>query len=144
MFEYAHGVATDFVKAAAFYKTACDLGLPPGFLATRPGCAFDRTADGCGGVWSSASVDIGRGLLFFGTSACTQAANAASYEEAIVALRLDGTPAWRWKPRPTDTQAHDEVQQQREYRDDGHEGVILHDGVPPRNPLTRVWHGLAG
>lgn len=85
------------------YHTESELGLPPGFLATRPGCAFDRTGAGCTGVWSSASVDAGRGLLFFGSSACGEDVNALPYEEAIVALHLDGTPAWRWKPRPTDT-----------------------------------------
>jgi len=92
----------DVVRRFDGYHSESDLGLPAGFFATRPGCAFDRTASGCGGVWSSASVDLVRGLLFFGTSACEQGPNAAPYEEAIVALRLDGTPAWRWKPRPSD------------------------------------------
>jgi hypothetical protein len=46
---------------------------------------------------------MARGLLFFGTSACQQGPNAAPYEEAIVALHLDGTPAWHWRPRPVDT-----------------------------------------
>jgi outer membrane protein assembly factor BamB len=94
----------DDVRRFDGYHTESDLGLPPGFLATRPGCSFDRTADGCSGVWSSAAVDEGRGLLFFGSSACGESANALPYDEAIVALHLDGTPAWRWKPRATDAQ----------------------------------------
>lgn len=97
----------DDVRAFDGYHTESDLGLAPGFLATRPGCAFDRTADGCAGVWSSAAVDQGRGLLFFATSACGETENALPFEEAIVALRLDGTVAWRWKPRPIDDQDRD-------------------------------------
>jgi polyvinyl alcohol dehydrogenase (cytochrome) len=41
-------------------------------------------------------------LLFFGSSACSGSANALPYEEAIIALRFDGRPAWHWKPRPVD------------------------------------------
>ena len=97
----------DAVRRFDGYHSASDLGLAPGFLATRPGCAFDRSGNGCSGVWSSAAVDAGRGLLFFATSACGGSANALPYEEAIVALHLDGTVAWRWKPRPTDTDDRD-------------------------------------
>ena len=99
-----HALPGDDVRRFDGYHSESDLGLPAGFLATRPGCGFDRTADGCGGVWSSAAVDVGRGLLFFGASACGGSTNALPYEEAIVAMHLDGTPAWHWKPRPTDTQ----------------------------------------
>jgi polyvinyl alcohol dehydrogenase (cytochrome) len=98
-----HTLPGDDVRRFDGYHSESDLGLPPGFLATRSGCGFDRTADGCGGVWSSAAVDAGRGLFFFGASACGGSTNALPYEEAIVAMRLDGTPAWRWKPRSTDT-----------------------------------------
>jgi len=98
-----HTLPGDDVRRFDGYHSESDLGLPAGFLATRPGCGFDRTADGCGGVWSSAAVDVGRGLFFFGTSACGGSSNALPYEEAIVAMRFDGTPAWHWKPRPTDT-----------------------------------------
>ena len=102
-----HTLPGDQVRRFDGYHTESDLGLPPGFLATRPGCAFDRTADGCAGVWSSAAVDEGRGLIFFGTSACGETENALPFEEAIVALRQDGTVAWRWKPRPIDAQDRD-------------------------------------
>src|SRR5262245_6700653 len=41
----------------------------------------------------------------FRGAACQQRANAVlPYGEAIVALRLDGTPTWHWKPGATDTQ----------------------------------------
>lgn len=92
----------DDVRRFDGYHSEADLGLPPGFLASRPGCSFDRRGDGCGGVWSTASVDARRRLIFFGSSACGGSENALPYEEAIIALRFDGTPAWHWKPRPVD------------------------------------------
>jgi polyvinyl alcohol dehydrogenase (cytochrome) len=92
----------DDVRRFDGYHSESDLGLPTGFLASRPGCGFDRRGDGCGGVWSSASVDARRGLLFFASSACGESENALPYEEAIIALHFDGSPAWHWKPRPVD------------------------------------------
>src|SRR6185369_1299602 len=92
----------DDVRRFDGYHSESDLGLPSGFLASRPGCNFDRQGDGCGGVWSSASVDARRRLLFFTSSACFESGNALPYEEAIVALHFDGTPAWHWKPRAID------------------------------------------
>ncbi len=92
----------DDVRRFDGYHSEAELGLPPGFLASRPGCDFDRGRDGCGSVWSSASVDRRRQLLFFATAACDAQPNALPYEEAIVALHLDGTPAWHWRPRPVD------------------------------------------
>src|SRR5262249_50256828 len=92
----------DDVRRFAAYHSETDIGLPAGFLASRPGCGFDRSSRGCSGVWSSAAVDAKRGLAFFATSACFDNANALPYEEAIVSLHLDGTPAWHWKPRATD------------------------------------------
>ncbi len=88
-----------------------ELQLPPGFLATRPGCDFDRTNTGCANVWSSAAVDEARGLLFFASSNCDTATVAGSplppppmplFDEAITALHFDGTPAWTWRPREVD------------------------------------------
>ena len=95
-------LAGDDVRRFDGYHTEAELGLPSGFLAAHPGCDFQRQSRGCTGVWSSASVDAGRGLLYFGSSACTEDQNALPYEEALVALRFDGTPAWRWKPRAVD------------------------------------------
>jgi polyvinyl alcohol dehydrogenase (cytochrome) len=92
----------DDVRRFDGYHSESELGLVPGFLATRPGCGFDRSSTGCTGIWASAAVDAQRQVLFFGTSACTEGLNATAYEEAIVALHFDGTPAWHWKPRPED------------------------------------------
>ena len=93
------------------YHSAAELDLPAGFLATRPGCGFDRTTTGCGNVWSSPAVDEARGLMYFASSNCDTDTNAATptppppmppYDEAIVALDFDGNPAWRWRPREVD------------------------------------------
>ena len=101
----------DEVRKFDGYHGESELGLPAGFFASRSGCDFDRTPNGCGNVWSSASVDAGRGLLFFATSNCDTATTQPSplplppmppYDEAIVALDFDGFPAWRWRPREID------------------------------------------
>ena len=101
----------DDVRQFDGYHSEAELGLPAGFLASRPGCGFDRAPNGCGNVWSSAAVDEGRGLLYFATSNCDTATSQPSplplppmppYDEAIVALDFDGFPAWRWRPREID------------------------------------------
>src|SRR5262249_10504989 len=86
----------DDVRRFDGYHGESELGLATGFLASRPGCGFDRRGDGCGGGWSAASVDARRPVLFFAASACGES------EEAIIALHFDGSPAWHWKPRPVD------------------------------------------
>jgi outer membrane protein assembly factor BamB len=92
------------------YHSEVELGLPAGFLA-RPGCDFDRTPTGCGNVWSSPAVDGERGLVFFGSSNCDTDDDAGTsvppppmppHDCALTALRFDGTPAWRWRPREVD------------------------------------------
>jgi len=84
-----------------------------GFLASRSGCAFDRTPTGCGNVWSSAAIDTQRRFLFFASSNCDTDEDPATlkppppmppFDEALVALHFDGTPAWRWRPREVDNQ----------------------------------------
>jgi polyvinyl alcohol dehydrogenase (cytochrome) len=95
---------TDDIRRFDGYHSEAELGLPPGFLVTRPGCAFERKPDGCGSVWSSASIDTPRRLLFFTSASCDEGDNTGPFEEAFVALHFDGTPAWRWRPRPSDTQ----------------------------------------
>ena len=94
----------DQVRRFDGYHSEAELGLPAGFLATRSGCDHDRTPTGCGNVWSSAAHDQRRGLLYFGTSNCDTDTDPATpvppppmppYDEALVALRIDGTPAWR-------------------------------------------------
>ncbi|MGH7289082.1 MAG: PQQ-binding-like beta-propeller repeat protein, partial [Myxococcota bacterium] len=103
--------ATDEIRRFDGTHSEAELGLPAGFLATRPGCDFDRRNTGCANVWSSAAVDEARGLLFFASSNCDTATVAGSplpdppmplFDEAIVALHFDGTPAWTWRPREVD------------------------------------------
>ncbi|MDZ7784083.1 MAG: PQQ-binding-like beta-propeller repeat protein [Halioglobus sp.] len=93
------------------YHSEEQLNLPAGFLATRPGCDFDRNVTGCGNVWSSPAVDESRGLVYFASSNCDTDNNPNTpqppppmppYDEAIIALDLDGNPAWRWRPREVD------------------------------------------
>lgn len=101
----------DDIRRFDGYHSEAELGLPAGFLSTRAGCDFDRTPTGCGNVWSSPAVDAGRGLLYFASSNCDTDGDPGTnrppppmpaYDEAIVALALDGTPAWRWRPREVD------------------------------------------
>jgi len=103
--------AGDNIRQFDGYHSEAQLGLPAGFLASRPGCGFDRAITGCGNVWSSPAVDATRGLMYFASSNCDTDNNAATprpappmpaYDEAIVALDFDGVPAWRWRPREVD------------------------------------------
>lgn len=91
------------------YHSAQQLGLPEDFFSTRDGCAFDRTETGCGNVWSPVSVDEDR--IFFASSNCDTDDDPSSPEppppmsthnEALVALNMDGTPQWTWRPREID------------------------------------------
>ncbi|MEZ5504324.1 MAG: PQQ-binding-like beta-propeller repeat protein [Halioglobus sp.] len=101
----------DNIRQFDGYHSEAQLGLPAGYLASRPGCGFDRSITGCGNVWSSPAIDESRGLLYFASSNCDTDNNAATprpappmpaYDEAIVALDFDGVPAWRWRPREVD------------------------------------------
>jgi outer membrane protein assembly factor BamB len=103
--------AGDEVRKFDGYHSEAELGLPTGFLASRPGCDFDRSPTGCGNVWSSPALDEGRELVFFGSSNCgtdddpmtpRPSPPMPDYDEALVALRFDGMPAWRWRPREVD------------------------------------------
>jgi outer membrane protein assembly factor BamB len=104
-------LASDEVRRFDGTHSEAELGLPPGFFATRPGCDFARANTGCANVWSSAAVDEVRGLLYFASSNCDTATAPGSplppppmplFDEAIVALHFDGTPAWTWRPREVD------------------------------------------
>ena len=55
---------------------------------------------GCADVWSSPSVDVERGLVFFGTGNCnTSPEGWTRFSDALVALSLeDGALAWRYQP----------------------------------------------
>lgn len=102
----------DDVRRFDGYHTAAELGLPADFFATRPGCDFDRTPNTCGNVWSSATIDPARGLLYTASSNCDTDSdpttpmagpNMPPYDEAVFALHTDsGEPAWRWRPREVD------------------------------------------
>ncbi len=62
--------------------------------------AYNR---GCGGVWSSAAVDVVQHLVFFTTANCHRGAQPL-YHEAILALdSRAGTLKWAFRPRTTDT-----------------------------------------
>jgi outer membrane protein assembly factor BamB len=95
------------------YHSAEELGLPADFFATRPGCDHPRSRNGCGNVWSSAAVDLERGLLFTASSNCDTDDDENTnvppppmppFDEAIFALDLDGNAVWRWRPREIDNQ----------------------------------------
>jgi len=101
----------DDVRRYDGYHTEVELGLPPGFLATRAGCDHPRMPNGCGNLWSSPSYDGKRGFFFFASSNCDTDTNPATlrplppmppFDEAIFALDLDGAPVWRWRPREVD------------------------------------------
>jgi outer membrane protein assembly factor BamB len=102
--------ASDEIRNFDGYHTEIELGLPAGFLST-PGCDFDRTTTGCGNVWSSPALDAERGLMFFGSSNCETDTDDGTpippppmpaHDAALTALHLDGSVAWRWRPREID------------------------------------------
>ena len=101
----------DGIRRFDGYHSADLLGLPEDFFSTRDGCGFDRTETGCGNVWSPVSVDEDRELIFFASSNCDTDDDPSSPEppppmsahnEALVALNMDGTPEWTWRPREID------------------------------------------
>ncbi|HEX9774158.1 MAG TPA: PQQ-binding-like beta-propeller repeat protein [Actinomycetota bacterium] len=58
---------------------------------------------GCGGVWSSPAIDLDEGLVFFGTSNCTQDGDPPAgevYGESIFSVDLrSGAYNWHYSPR---------------------------------------------
>lgn len=58
---------------------------------------------GCGAVWSSAAIDAGYHLVYFGTGDCNESATPP-YHEAVLALDADtGFLRWAYRPRSSDT-----------------------------------------
>jgi polyvinyl alcohol dehydrogenase (cytochrome) len=104
--------AGDDVRRFDGYHSAAELGLPADFFATRAGCDFDRTPNTCGNVWSSATIDPERGLLYTASSNCDSDTDPNTplpspimppYDEAVFALdTATGLPAWVWRPREVD------------------------------------------
>ncbi len=104
-------LADDDVRRFDGYHSEAELGLPAGFFATRPGCDFPRSRNGCGNVWSSPAGDVERNAVYFASSNCDTDDDPATgappppmppYDEAIVALSADGGVLWRWRPREVD------------------------------------------
>ena len=111
-----HALATDTIMHFDGFHTAEELGLPEDFLATRPGCDFDRTAHACGSVWSSPAVDLRRGLFYMSSGNCDTDDDPDTppppppmppYDEAIFAVSLNGDPVWKWRPREVDNDDFD-------------------------------------
>lgn len=93
------------------FHTEAELGLPVGFLASRPGCNFDRTQTACGNVWSSFAVDRQRRLIYTASSNCDTDDDPDTadppppmplHDEAVLALDFDGNSRWTWRPREVD------------------------------------------
>jgi outer membrane protein assembly factor BamB len=105
-----HPFPADDIRRYDGYHSELELGLPDDFFATRPGCDHPRTQNGCGNVWSSPAVDLGREALFFGSSNCDTEVDEGSglpapmppFDEAIVSLGFDGEVRWAWRPRDFD------------------------------------------
>ena len=100
----------DEVRQFDGYHTADALNLPAGFFATRPGCDFPRSPNGCGNVWSTPAYDASRGTLYITSSNCDTAVGQPPkpeppmppYDEAVFALTTQGTPVWRWRADAVD------------------------------------------
>jgi polyvinyl alcohol dehydrogenase (cytochrome) len=54
--------------------------------------------DGCGGVWSSPSLDPVRGLVFVGVADCHAQATPPYHERVLALHALNGSPAWVFTP----------------------------------------------
>jgi polyvinyl alcohol dehydrogenase (cytochrome) len=103
--------AGDNIRHFDGFHTEAQLSLPVGFLSSRSGCNFDRTETACGNIWSPVSADTTRKLIYFTTGNCDTSTDPTThkppppmpkYDEAVVALHFDGTPAWTWRPREVD------------------------------------------
>lgn len=100
----------DDIRRYDGYHDESELGLPAGFLASRPGCDHPRSRNGCGNVWSSPAVDLERGALFVVSSNCDTPIDGETgtplpmppFDEAVFSLDFDGDVRWVWRPREHD------------------------------------------
>jgi outer membrane protein assembly factor BamB len=108
--------AGDNIRRFDGFHSAERLGLPNDFLSTRAGCNFDRTETACGNIWSPVTVDTKRQVIYFTTANCDTDTDPQTpkppppmplYDDAIVALHYDGSPAWTWRPRDVDNNDFD-------------------------------------
>jgi outer membrane protein assembly factor BamB len=101
---------SDAIRAYDPYHSEEELGLPEGFLASRPGCDHPRSRNGCGNVWSSPAVDLGREAFFIASSNCDMPIDPGTgepetmppFDEAIFSLGFGGDVRWVWRPRRAD------------------------------------------
>lgn len=94
------GVTADGQDGRRGYVAAANLadGSPVWRFETNVDDTGDILDNGCGGVWSSATIDAGRGLAIFGVADCDFRA-PGPYHERVIALRVrSGTPAWVFTP----------------------------------------------
>jgi polyvinyl alcohol dehydrogenase (cytochrome) len=99
------GVSTDGADGRRGYVAAASLatGRPRWIHETDRDDRGRVRNDGCGNIWSSASVAPDLGLIYFDSSDC-HFANAVGDSESVFALRItDGTRAWIFRPPRRDT-----------------------------------------
>ena len=94
------GVSADGESGHRGYVAAANLnnGNPIWRFDTDVDTAGSVQNDGCGGVWSSPSVDFVRRLVFFGVADCHDQ-GVPPYHERVLALHAtDGSLAWVFTP----------------------------------------------
>ena len=97
---------------------------------------------GCGNVWSSPTVDVAGGMIFFGVGNCDTrpAVLEPGDGEAIVAISLnDGALVWRYQPRAADNDLDLDYGSSAQLLPGGRVGEAGKDGTYytfPRSPGT--------
>jgi outer membrane protein assembly factor BamB len=94
------GVSSDGGDGHRGYVVSADLntGNPVWRFETDIDATGHVLNDGCGGVWSSPTIDESRGLAIVGVADCNFRATPP-YNERVLALRVaDGTLAWVFTP----------------------------------------------
>ena len=94
------GVSSDGVSGHRGYVVSANLqnGNPLWRFETDVDASGNLLNDGCGGVWSSPSLDPVRGLVFVGVADC-RFQGLAPYHERVIALNArTGSVAWVFTP----------------------------------------------